>query len=96
MLNLKKLYLMEEKLNKIQCWNCKVEFSYSGEKYQDVICPNQSCEILNSIYPHPETIKCSWCEAEVKINDEACPKCGSKVTKEGLDKAVESNPGVVC
>lgn len=67
--------------NQTTCWNCKQKINYSGDKYCDVICP--TCEILNSIYPHPETIKCSWCEAEVKINDETCPKCGSKVIASG-------------
>jgi len=81
-------------MNETICWRCKAKIEYDGDKYRDVICP--VCEILNSIYPHPEMVKCLWCEAEIPADSEICPDCGSKVTKEGLDKAVESNPGVVC
>jgi len=64
-------------MNETICWRCKAKIEYDGDKYRDVICP--VCEILNSIYPHPEMVKCLWCEAEIPADSEECPKCGSKL-----------------
>jgi DNA-directed RNA polymerase subunit RPC12/RpoP len=76
------------------CWRC----NYNNEEIPvdflgDFVC--EKCEILNSIYPHPEMIKCSWCFAEVEETAETCPNCGSKVQKKGLDTTPQSNPGGV-
>ncbi len=36
-------------MNSTQCWMCSKSFEYTGEKYQDVKCPN--CGTQNSVYP---------------------------------------------
>ncbi len=60
------------------CWRCKFDNVQIPKDFLgDFVCVNPECEILNSIYPHPETIKCGWCEEVAPVESETCPKCGS-------------------
>jgi len=62
------------------CWHCKFDnLAIPKDFLGDFVC--EKCEILNSIYPKPEMVKCSWCETEIEENAGTCPNCGSKLGK---------------